>query len=103
MATVKKRNNTGSFSAAFKLNKAAHIEAEQSLVQLRAQYGFLKSSHKLVQYMRNLLKEVYPDVDELDLPQIEVLASSGFGVNAMSYPDGTQKKGKFIGKKFFPR
>ncbi|MFQ5952777.1 MAG: M48 family metallopeptidase, partial [Candidatus Omnitrophota bacterium] len=68
---------------------SARHEAKKELNLLKADFGFLPQDHALNQYIKELLRELYPDVEEEDIPRIEVLASRGYGLNSLVMADGT--------------
>ncbi len=60
-----------------------------SLFLLQADYGFLPEAHVAVQFVRRRLAALLPDVPSEDLPPVQILASTGFGINAVMFANGT--------------
>ncbi len=60
-----------------------------SLFLLQADYGFLPEDHPAVQFVRSCVARLLPDVAPADLPPAQVLASTGFDINAAMFADGT--------------
>ena len=79
-----------SAKALLALEPAKEYQVKAALNKLKADFGFLPQDTDILRYIKRLMKEkIYPDLDEEYLPRIEVLASKGFGVNAMVYANNT--------------
>ncbi len=65
------------------------LGSEDALLMYEADYGLLPSSHPLVQLVRKRLKQLAPNVPEQELPNVQVLASTGEGVNAAAFANNT--------------
>ncbi len=70
-------------------NRKKEYISKKAINELKANYGLLPKEHKLSQYIKDLLREIYPELSDEELPKVEVLASRGYGVNAMVFPNNT--------------
>ncbi len=61
----------------------------EALMLMEANYGFMPDEHPAVEFLKNKLKQLLPDMEEKDLPAIHLLASTGEGVNAMAFVNWT--------------
>ncbi len=61
----------------------------ESVALMAADYGFLPAGHPAVRFLEERLKEILPGLPQEELPQVRVLASTGEGINAMVFPNGT--------------
>ncbi len=71
-----------------KEKEAAALTLEEFML-LQADYGFLPDDHPAVRFLQERLALLLPEMKPEDLPPVRVLASTGEGVNAMVFPDGT--------------
>lgn len=61
----------------------------ESIFFMHANYGFMDDSAPAVRFVRERIQTILPSLSEEELPRIEVLATRGFGINALSLPDRT--------------
>ena len=61
----------------------------KDLLFLEANYGFLNGEDPVVDWLRKRLRMLLPDMAEADLPVVQVLASTGEGINAMAFSNWT--------------
>lgn len=71
-------------------DKKQEAKQQQKVLSLiKVDYGYLPEEHPAVEYVRTRLAALLDGVKPEDRPRVRVLASTGMGINAMVFPDGT--------------